>query len=172
MGIDPDKIIAGGASAGGHVAAAVGTNVSFDEETDDLKVSSRPSALVLFNPVFDNGPGEYGHERVSDYWEQISPTHNIDDQTPPTIALFGDQDKHVPVATAKEYNERMEAKEGGRCDLFIYEGQGHGFFNHREDGGSKANKNFDETMNQSINFQRSLGYVKPTNSKPGSSNQR
>ena len=55
--IDPERIAAGGGSAGGHVAAACGTLSGFDEESEDETISSRPDALVLFNPVFDNGPG-------------------------------------------------------------------------------------------------------------------
>ncbi|MCP4046822.1 MAG: alpha/beta hydrolase, partial [Gammaproteobacteria bacterium] len=56
LGIDPDRIVAGGGSAGGQVAAATGTTSGFEEENEDTDVSSRPNALVLFNPVFDNGP--------------------------------------------------------------------------------------------------------------------
>src|SRR5690606_27798722 len=55
LGIAPDRLAAGGASAGGHVAAAAATTTAFDEATDDLGVSAIPNALVLFNPVYDNG---------------------------------------------------------------------------------------------------------------------
>lgn len=158
LGIDPNQLIAGGASAGGHVAAAAGTGVAIDESTDDLSVSARPNALVLFNPVFDNGPGGYGHERVSEYWETISPMHNIDAQTPPTIVFFGDKDQHVPVETPKEYQQAMEAV-GGRCDVFIYPGKGHGFFNYRAGGDADKNKFFYETMQESATFLKSLGVL-------------
>ena len=53
IGVDPNKIIAGGGSAGGHVAASTGTATSFEEETDDKSISYCPQALVLFNPVYD-----------------------------------------------------------------------------------------------------------------------
>jgi len=52
LGIDPGRIAAGGGSAGGHVAAATGTTRGFEEEGEDLRISSSPDALVLFNPVF------------------------------------------------------------------------------------------------------------------------
>ena len=158
MGIDPDKVVAGGASAGGHVAAATGTGVPFNEETDDLSVSARPNALVLFNPVFDNGPSGYGHDRVADYWEKISPMHNINAGTPPTIAFFGDQDEHVPVATAQEYKKRMEDK-GSRCDLSIYPGQAHGFFNYRP-GNEDRNPYFKKTVEEAAKFLTSVGILK------------
>ncbi|MCA9269701.1 MAG: alpha/beta hydrolase fold domain-containing protein, partial [Planctomycetales bacterium] len=119
LGVDPARIAAGGGSAGGHVAAATGTLSKFDEPSEDAAVSSRPDALVLFNPVFDNGPDGYGHDRVQAYWRDISPLHNISDKSPPTIVFLGDKDKLIPVATASEYKARME-KAGVRCDVWIY----------------------------------------------------
>lgn len=101
LGIDPEKIIAGDGSAGGHIAAATGTTEHFEEEGEDLSVSSRPAALVLFNPVFDNGPDGYGHDRVKAYWKDFSPLHNINKTTPPTIVFLGTEDKHVAVSSAE-----------------------------------------------------------------------
>jgi acetyl esterase/lipase len=158
LGIDPNRVIGGGASAGGHVAAAAGADVPFNEETDDLTVSARPNALVLFNPVFDNGPGGYGHDRVVEYWEKISPMHNISAETPPTIAFFGDNDQHVPVVTMNEYKKRMLEK-GRRFDLFIYKDQKHGFFNYQKGENPRRNKYFNETLSEAALFLSSLGYL-------------
>jgi acetyl esterase/lipase len=47
LGIDPNRIVAGGASAGGQVAAAAGTVKSFEEPNENLNISSKPNALVL-----------------------------------------------------------------------------------------------------------------------------
>lgn len=128
LGIDPDRIAAAGGSAGGHVAAATGVVPGLDERTEDREVSSVPNALVLFNPVFDNGPNGYGHGRVKPRWREISPLHNIRKGAPPTIVFLGSKDKLIPVATAEDYVQRMK-KVGSRCDLHVYEGQPHGFFN-------------------------------------------
>jgi len=51
LGVDPKKVIAGGGSAGGHVAACTGVVSKFDAKGEDLNVSSRPNALALFNPA-------------------------------------------------------------------------------------------------------------------------
>jgi acetyl esterase/lipase len=118
LGIDPDRIAAGGGSAGGHVAAAAGTTAGFEEENEDSDVSSRPNALVLFNPVFDNGPNGYGHDRVKEYWKDISPLHNIDENTPPTVVMLGTEDKLVPVETAEKFKASMESH-GLRSDLHL-----------------------------------------------------
>lgn len=125
LGIDPKRLAAGGGSAGGQVAAAAGMLTAFDEEGEDLSVSCRPDALVLFNPVFDNGPGGYGHERVQSRWREFSPKHNIRAGAPPTIVFLGTEDPALPVATAEEYGRLMK-EAGCRCEVHTYEGQPHG----------------------------------------------
>lgn len=156
LGIDPDKLAAGGGSAGGQVAAACGTTKELDEKTEDQSISSKPNALVLFNPVFDNGPGPggWGHDRVKDYWVHFSPLHNIDKDSPPTIVFLGTRDHLIPAATAEKYRREME-KSGVRCDIHLYEGSKHGFFNK----GKKDGK-YPETLKASEEFLKSLGYLK------------
>jgi acetyl esterase/lipase len=101
-----------------------------EDERELEAVSSRPDALVLFNPVFDNGPDGFGHERIGERYPQISPIHNLDrGGLPPTVVFLGTEDRLVPVATAERYRDLMEAH-GNRCELHLYEGQQHGFFNH------------------------------------------
>jgi acetyl esterase/lipase len=152
LGIDPNQVLAGGGSAGGHVAAATATTTGFEEAGEDLSVSSRPAALVLFNPVFDNSPGGYGHERVAEYWEAFSPMHNLSETTPPTVVFLGTEDHLIPVSTAEEYQRRM-VELGNRCDLHLYEGQPHGFFNF------SRRENFLKTVETMDNFLVSLGYL-------------
>ncbi len=149
LGIDPKKLAAGGGSAGGHVAAATGTTKGFDEKGEDEKVSARPDALVLFNPVYDNGPKGYGHSRVKDYWREISPMHNIDKTTPPTIVFLGTKDNLIPVATGEKYRDLMEDA-GVRSELFLYKDQPHGFFNKAK---------YDETVKEMDRFLGSLGFL-------------
>jgi len=155
LGIDPKRIAAGGGSAGGHVAAAAGTTTAFEAEGEDLKISSRPNALVLFNPVYDNSPKGYGHSRVKARWKEISPMHNITKDTPPTIVFLGDKDKLIPVKTALDFQARM-AKCGVRSELHVYKNKPHGFFN--------APDYVKATMFLADKFLASLGYIedKPT----------
>ncbi len=63
LGIDPAQRAAGGGSAGGHLAAFTGMVEGLDDPADDVAVSARPNALILFNPVFDNGPNGWGNAR-------------------------------------------------------------------------------------------------------------
>ena len=152
LGIDPDKLAAGGGSAGGQVAAATALDKGFNEDGEDTSVSCRPDALVLFNPVIDNGPNSYGHDRVKAYWKEFSPIDNISTNNlpPPTIFQVGTADNLIPVATAERYKKEMEAV-GARCDLHLYDGQPHGFFN-----GTR----YYETLLEADKFLTSLGYLK------------
>ena len=154
LGIDANRIAAGGGSAGGHLAAACATVPGLDHSDEDLTISSKPNALVLFNPVFDNGPEGYRYDLFGERYSEISPMHNIKSGTPPTIVFLGTEDKNIPVRTAQQYQERMHAV-GSRCDLKLYEGQGHGFFNLRKGG-------FDiyaQTILEMDEFLISLGYL-------------
>lgn len=162
LNIDNEKIAASGGSAGGHLAAAAATVPGLNDPKDDLKVSAKPNALVLYNPVFDNGPTAYGYERIGERYLEISPIHNIDKYTPPTIAFLGSKDDLIPVETAKLYKHKME-EAGNRCDLFLYEDQKHGFFNYRKDSNG-VNRYFAETLLQTDIFLESIGYLrgKPT----------
>jgi acetyl esterase len=153
LGIDPNKVILGGGSAGGHVAAACATTQGFEEEHECSEISTIPNALVLYNPVFDNGPEGYGHERVKDYWKEFSPYHNLSESTPPTLVLLGTQDDLIPVKTAEGYRDRM-TELGGRCDLVLYEGQQHGFFNL-----GKNPEYYEKTQKDSDKFLSSLGLL-------------
>ena len=159
LGVDPDMIAAGGGSSGGHVAAAAGTLSGFEEAGENLAISSKPNALVLFNPVIDNGPGGYGHNTVQAYWEAISPLHNIDASAPPTVFFLGTNDALIPVATAERYKSAMEA-EGLRCDLHLYQGQPHSFFNYDvPDDGKGPYDGYLATVFRMDEFLVSLGYL-------------
>jgi acetyl esterase/lipase len=151
LGIDPQRIGAGGGSAGGHLAAFCGMVGGLDDPADDLAVSPRPDVLVLFNPVFDNGPvGGWGQARVRERVKEFSPAHNVTADDPPAVVFLGREDKLIPVATVERFQAAMK-KAGVRCETFFYDGQGHGFFN-QEPYKSR-------TMIETDRFLASLGWL-------------
>lgn len=150
--IDGARILASGGSAGGHLAATTAFIEGYNEIGDDLSVSCIPNALVLFNPVIDNGPGGYGYERISDAYKNFSPLHNLKEGAPPTIIFLGTKDNLIPVETAEYYKKVIE-KVGSRCDLKLYEGEGHGFFNYDKFD------NYKKTVFEADQFLQSLGYL-------------
>ncbi len=165
LGIDPDRIGAGGGSAGGHLAAFVGMVEGLDDPQDDLKISPKANALALFNPVFDNGPDQgWGHARVGDRYKEFSPAHNITPDDPPAIIFLGTQDKLIPVAVVERFKANME-KTGVRCEAKFYEGQGHGFFNSGKGGKMEF---YHDTLLATDQFLTSLGWLKgePTLKQP------
>jgi acetyl esterase/lipase len=149
--IDPNKIIASGGSAGGHLATACALVEGYNDTRDNVLISEKPNALVLFNPVFDNGPGGYAYQRISSSYHSFSPLHNIREGAPPTIVFLGTEDHFIQVETAKYFKMVME-KVNSRCDLFLYEGEGHGFCN-------KGKKHFTITLEEADKFLVSLGYL-------------
>lgn len=157
LGIDTNMVAAGGGSAGGHVAAATAALPGFNEAGEDLTISCIPDALVLFNPVVDNGPGGYGYDRVQAYWEVFSPLHNLHAGMPPTSFYLGTNDKFVPVSTAQAYQTGMQSF-GLRCDLHLYEGRPHGFFNYYE-------PDYAETVAEMDRFLVSLGFLEEAPTK-------
>lgn len=153
LGVDPNRIAAGGGSAGGHIAAATALVDGFEDTGEDLQVSCRPDALLLYNPVFDNGPEGFGYPLVRDYWKAISPIDNIDAQAPPAIVFLGTKDQFIPAETGRRF-ERLMKEQGRRCDLHLYEGKPHGFFNIWV-----SRENLAETIIRLDRFLTSLGYL-------------
>jgi len=151
--IDPARIAAGGGSAGGQLAAALVTSAGFEDPADDTRLSYRPSALVLFNPVIDNGPDGYGHDRVSEYWQAFSPLNNVQPGHPATLIMLGTRDALIPVATGQAYCDKVRAA-GADCRLELYEGQPHAFFAR-----SRSPHYYAETLAAMDAFLSALGYL-------------
>ncbi|WP_345278033.1 alpha/beta hydrolase [Litoribaculum gwangyangense] len=151
--IDPSKIIASGGSAGGQLAAAAALIEGYNEDTDNTIISCKPNALVLFNPAIDNGPAGVGYDRIGNAYKNFSPLHNIEKGAPPTIIFQGTIDNLIPVETVKYYQTVMQ-KVGSPCELLLYEGKEHGFFNYNKI------ENYKDTVSKTDTFLQTLGYLK------------
>jgi acetyl esterase len=155
LGVDPQRIAAGGGSAGGHLAAFVGWMPGFDDPQDDLNTSPRPQALVLFNPVIDNSSTGFGANRISERLKEFSPRHTVTAAAPPMIVFVGSLDKLIRTEVLELFAKELDAV-GVRCEVKVYEGQPHGFFNFRE-GNTRY---YDETLAEADKFLTSLGWLK------------
>jgi acetyl esterase/lipase len=179
LGIDPDRIVAGGESAGGHLAAAVALVPGF-EDGAHTEVSSMPNALALFNPAVvlspvDGQPGLLSDEKIADIRaradgrpQEISPYHFVRAGLPPSILFHGTKDEAVPFPTVELFAKAMTAA-GNRCELKAYEGQPHGFFNPGRGKGEpreEATRCFHRTIRELDAFFVSLGYLKPSDKLP------
>lgn len=128
LGIDSTKIAAGGASAGGHMAACV----ALAPDPGDM---ARPNALLLFNPALVLAPfqgNDFGSrkrltkEMAGADPEAISPIHNLHDKAPPTWITHGNLDFIVPLKTTKAFCEKMKEKEL-ICELLVASYMPHAF---------------------------------------------
>jgi acetyl esterase len=167
LGIDPERIAAGGGSAGGHVAACAGVLEGLEAKGEDLKTSSVPDAMVLFNPpcVLAPTPGRKDflnaanlkglRARMGVPLEKLSPWHNVKEGQPPTLVLHGKADPTVKFWTAEVFVKKMKAA-GNHAELAAYPGEAHGFFNY----GRRGNKMFIATMRRTDEFLAKLGWLK------------
>ena len=72
--------------------------------------------------------------------------------------FLGTEDRLIPVETAMYYKTVME-KVGSRCDLILFEGEGHGFFNYSQSNKGRLD-NYNKTVVEAGKFLISLGYLK------------
>lgn len=159
LGIDSNRVIASGGSAGGHVAACAGVIVGNEEEGEDLSVSSLPNAMILFNPVIDTTEQGYGVRSVGkDRKTEISPCHHVRKDIPPTIIFHGTGDKTVPFENVQRFTQQMNDA-GNTCVLVPFEKKNHGFFNGTFFRAKNTNVDFDLTMDKSIDFLKQINLV-------------
>lgn len=160
LGVDPDRIVSAGGSAGGHIAACTSLTQGLDGAEEDLSVSSKPNALLLYNPVlrFDGMPKLMQRlDNDAALGKAISPTLHLAKDTPPTLLMFGDADSLL--AQAEEFMKR--AKELGlHAELYTAEGQDHAFFNRPPWLG--------KTTERADQFLVSIGYLPPVKEQPAS----
>lgn len=163
LGIDPARLGAGGGSAGGYLAAAIAFVPGFDDAADDRTVPLNPAVLILFNPALgqrigdpvDPAQAERLGPRLDDFMK-ASPANHVRPGGPPTLIMHGEIDTTIPPAQMLRFQEIMRAA-GNRCDVVLYPGQGHSFFNHDKAGG----RNYTETMRATEQFLASLHWLDP-----------
>ena len=128
LGIDPNKIVGSGGSAGGHIAACTALCPGFDNQEENQAISSKPNVLLLFNPVLNFNVADL-QKRVGDdavLAKAISPTQHLAKASPPTLLFFGKEDRLL--TQGEEFMQRSKEL-GLRAEIFLADGVGHGFFN-------------------------------------------
>jgi acetyl esterase/lipase len=102
-----------------------------DARDDDLTLSPRPSALVLFNPAVGERVLQvigWGGPKQAAVNAQVVALDTPQQNEPPVIMFYGTKDNFL--AVADEFNRKAHTQ-GGRCELWIADEMGHGFFNNQ-----------------------------------------
>ena len=62
---------------------------------------------------------------------ELSPQHHVGRDTPPTLIFHGLADTTTKPEQAENFRDAMN-HHGNHCELQLYEGQSHGFFNYHK----------------------------------------
>lgn len=160
--LDPDKIGAVGASAGGHLVSLLGTIDTRDNSDKALaKYSSKVQCVInIFGPadLTDDftkkvSAGPMVQTLVDnlmvkpkatnlDLYKQASPLFQVNAKSAPFIHFHGTVDPLVPLEQSKRLDAALK-KAGVESTLVIFEGEGHGF---------KKPENVQKFIVDSVNF--------------------
>lgn len=142
-GINPEKIVAAGQSAGGQLALATATIPGYNESTDPMDVSCSPNAVLLFSSCVNTVESWCDWllgERRNQIWS-ISPAHNIRSGMPPMIEFHGVDDEQVPKWSLQFYESEMK-KASNYFELHMYPGRKH----YLGEGNSTYSRYYDEEI--------------------------
>lgn len=154
LGIDPDRIVAAGGSAGGHLAACAFLVDDINAPGEDKSISAKPNALLLYNPAVDlveligtqDQPLIQGLDES--VLKRISPTHLLTKKLPPTFIVAGTADRFYPQI---QIFEKKAKALGSLVDAQYVENQPHGFYGRAPW--------LDKTNEMVTSFLRDIGYL-------------
>ena len=141
--LDPGKIVAAGQSAGGHLALCTAMIDGYNEKSDNLAISCRPDAILLFSACINAVEGWCDRllaGRRDKIWS-ISPAHNISTGLPPMIDFHGTDDEMVPLWTAQFFEIDMK-KSGNYYELHTFKGRKH----YLGEGNPKYSRYYDDEI--------------------------
>jgi acetyl esterase len=152
LGVDPDKIISYGSSAGGHLAAAVGTVKGYELSGENLAISSRPNCMISLWPVMDLTKS-FGNMTSVDA-KLVSPAWALSDSVPPILVMTGGNDPYI--SGVKQFNTNAAAYKFEH-QYKEFPNAGHDFGFRPVGATDKANAGEDSTISWSMAFLKQRG---------------
>ena len=147
LGIDPNKVVAAGFSAGGHLATS--TAVLDEFALNENGYNSIPNALVVHSASYNTTKSNFFRRQSNGKPESISTFHNAKKGMPPGIFFHGTNDHLAPIPEFTEFRDKMEALNND-FEYKIFQDVGH-FFND-----PKASEEVRVLTDQ---FLQKLGYI-------------
>lgn len=153
FGVDPEKIVVCGSSAGGYIAVS---SIMFDHmnnDGDNISSNHIPNALVIFGAGMDGVDiMTRRYPELLDQAREMSPYHNEKKCLPPTLWMIGTEDDLFE--QNKAFVDRMITK-GNDITWITYDDMEHGFFLY----GRHENRPLNETKLKIEEYLKSIAFI-------------
>lgn len=156
LGVDPLRVVASGGSAGATCSVLAALSEEFEPQDEDRSVSSRPDALVLYNPALVV-PGTDLDPPRGPQMRRVLSSWKIAKGAPPMVLFFGSED---PLLAASREMARQAAQQGTHVEFYVAPDQKHGFFNDAKTARNASPGWHEIVLRQTDLFLVSLGYLK------------
>ncbi len=118
LGLDPQRLIVGGGSAGGHIAVLATTNPGLNDPQDAKDLDTSVAAYVLFNPALS------GKDSVD---PEVDALKHLTVKFAPAIMFYGTKDSWK--IGGDDACKLLKKLGNATTEMWTAEGQGHSFFN-------------------------------------------
>ena len=127
LGIDPDRIVLAGHSAGAYLTLTTGVVPAFDEASEDADVSSMPNALIPWSAIVTrNDDPENSIVPEGLQMADFSAASYLRAGLPPARFIHGDSDPIASPEIAMNFEEQYRAA-GNEASFHMVEGADHFF---------------------------------------------
>jgi hypothetical protein len=116
LGIDSSKLIAGGASAGGHISVLSMMDTEHNNPGDSLGISTDIAAFILFCPAFTL--------LEKDKTPEVNVFNHLEKPFPPVLFIVGETDNWQKASAALAGDL---VKKGNKLEYWMAKDQGHMF---------------------------------------------
>jgi len=161
LGVDPDRIVLLGLSAGAHLAMLVHLTAGFEALDTDLPESLRPISERVLGVIGHYGPYDLTRRRPTPEWDPIgeflgprvadaewvrlaSPVAHARRAEAPILLVHGTGDEVVSHRESERMHDALEAA-GKRSELLLLDGAPHAF---QMDWSGDANQRANVAMNR------------------------